>query len=216
MTGTAAAAAGGGAPIAAASMGYWGCQTKGNRMAWAFIALFAVLGLAFWIPGALQYRRCVSRLTACVCTQRGDAVRCLDPMKEGEQRMILECRAQLQQCRRTPIVVWALGWLFLVAFTWLPCFYFCCCSKGPAYATQGANGVQMSTAQPYGTGPDAHYSTHPFATQPYGPMPYYSSGQQQQQQPCPAYPVSGQTIGYPVNGTPPRPNGPGNVPVNSY
>lgn len=76
--------------------------------------------------------------------------------------------------------------------------------------------AQLSTAQPYGIGPEGHYTTHPFAAQPYGPMPTYYSGQQQQQQPCPAYPVNGQTIGYPVNGTPPRPNGPGNVPVNSY
>jgi hypothetical protein len=98
------------------------------------------------IPDCTQVAVCLLCLLAAhlsVSSAAADAVRCLDPTKEGEQRMILECRAQLQQCRRTPIVVWALGWLFLVAFTWLPCFYFCCCSKGPAYATQGANGVQV-------------------------------------------------------------------------
>lgn len=79
----------------------------------------------------------------------------------------------------------------------------------------------MATGQTYG--PGAHYTTHPFASQPYGPMPYYA-GTQQQPCPGPTYPVGQPPMGYPVNGTQQQQQqqqrggagGPGNVPVSSY
>jgi hypothetical protein len=82
--------------------------------------------------------------------------------------------------------------------------------------------MQMATGQPYG--PAAHYTTHPFATQQYGPMPYYT-GQQQQQQACPApaYPAAPPPMGYPVHPQQQQQQqqqqhqgAPGQVPVNRY
>lgn len=55
-----------------------------------------------------------------------------------------ECALQHGQCRKTPIIIWSLGFLFLVGFSWLPCFYFCCCSKDPKLA--GSNSTQPQSA----------------------------------------------------------------------
>jgi hypothetical protein len=77
--------------------------------------------------------------------------------------------------------------------------------------------LQMATGQPYGTGPDAHYTTHPFAAQPYGPVPYYTG--QQQGCPAPVYTANQPPPGYPVNSPQQQQQqqgGPGNVPVVSY
>jgi hypothetical protein len=83
--------------------------------------------------------------------------------------------------------------------------------------TAAAMLLQLATGQVYG--PGAQYTTHPFATQPLGPLPYYAGTQQ----PCPqpAYPAQ-PPMGYPVNGTQQQQQqrgraGPaGNVRVSSY
>jgi hypothetical protein len=75
------------------------------------------------------------------------ALQCLTAANAADQPRIMQCRLELQQCRKTPIIIWALGWLFLVGFSWVPCFYFCCCAKDPRCAAQGemytAQGVQV-------------------------------------------------------------------------
>jgi hypothetical protein len=73
-------------------------------------------------------------------------IKCLNVTDPDQLNSFMQCRMQLAQCRRTPIVIWALGWLFLAGFSWLPCFYFCCCAKEPppAYGDPYAqNGVQV-------------------------------------------------------------------------
>lgn len=204
-------------------MGYFGLATRENKIAWTIIAVCVLLGAAFWIPGVLQYKRCLNRYATCICKGgKGTTASCLDPNTEPGRQAIRECIMQRGQCRKTPIIIWSLGFLFLVGFSWVPCFYFCCCSKDPklagSNATQPQSAVQMATGQPYG--PAAHYTAHPFATQPYGPMPYYTgtaAQQQQQQQPnCPP----GYSVGYPVGQPQQQPQqqqgGAGQVPVNNY
>lgn len=203
-------------------MGYFGLGTKENKIAWTCVAVFLLLGIAFWIPGVLQFRKCNTRYVSCLCRGERGALQCLTAANAADQPRIMQCRLELQQCRKTPIIIWALGWLFLVGFSWVPCFYFCCCAKDPRCAAQGgmytAQGVQMATGQPYG--PAAHYTTHPFATQQYGPMPYYTGQQQQQQQACPApaYPAAPPPMGYPVHPQQQQQQqgAPGQVPVNRY
>lgn len=74
-------------------------------------------------------------------------IKCLNITDPDQLNSFMQCRMQLAQCRRTPIIIWSLGWLFLAGFSWLPCFYFCCCAKEPPPGYGGdpymQNGVQV-------------------------------------------------------------------------
>lgn len=57
---------------------------------------------------------------------------CLDANQDVDHATF--CRSQYSSCKRSPAVVWAIGWFFLFFLSWVPCCYFCCCSRGPKEA----------------------------------------------------------------------------------
>lgn len=60
---------------------------------------------------------------------------CLNPATSSDRTQYDRCYTQYSQCLRRPSAVWGVGWFFLVIMSWIPCCYFCCCSKNPKHNT---------------------------------------------------------------------------------
>lgn len=64
-------------------------------------------------------------------THPGGQIQCLDPQQAQNMTAAAVCNEALGRCRKGPVAMWAIGWLFLVVLSWVPCFYFCCCAQDP-------------------------------------------------------------------------------------
>ncbi|GBF94124.1 hypothetical protein Rsub_07111 [Raphidocelis subcapitata] len=102
---------------------YWGTQTRPNKIAWGFVCSMVLIGAGFWIPGIITTRGCLADYYECDSSLQ-------DRDSAAGTRDALACVARYKSCITVPAIIWAVGWLFLV-LSWLPCTYFCCCSRGP-------------------------------------------------------------------------------------
>jgi hypothetical protein len=59
---------------------------------------------------------------------------CLSRTIASEAPRVKACYDEYLVCMKRPAAVWAVGWLFLVVMSWVPCCYFCRCSTSPKHA----------------------------------------------------------------------------------
>eukprot|EP00192_Tetraselmis_astigmatica_P015021 CAMPEP_0117648356 /NCGR_PEP_ID=MMETSP0804-20121206/355_1 /TAXON_ID=1074897 /ORGANISM="Tetraselmis astigmatica, Strain CCMP880" /LENGTH=172 /DNA_ID=CAMNT_0005453941 /DNA_START=123 /DNA_END=641 /DNA_ORIENTATION=- len=152
---------------------YFGCGTGGNRCSWASYAILLLTGAACLVAFGILAVHCGAKVTACGQesgltapsshgtdyiwdSQNSDfayqTCAALYPGNATAISLCVVCAELGQECAAPPLWCFIAG-IVLLAFCWIPCFYFCCCAnrpqpKEPTYAAQAPHGTYTSSAPP--------------------------------------------------------------------
>ena len=73
------------------------------------------------------------------------------PNNQSAIPLCVECADLVTECVPTPLILFIIGIILLTA-TWIPCFYFCCCSSAPkpeeVLFVQAPPGTYVSSSGP--------------------------------------------------------------------